>query len=151
MYKLFNKYELKSNFYQDKMYELLIDCLNNLVTIYSFNQEKYEKNRFYTKSFVDFKNNMYKTKELYLKGDVIWSSINVLIFIVMNYLLYIAYLNKEITSEKLISTFIITFSIIKIFDNSERCAYNISRIHSQINDAETFFNKIELLKMIWMI
>ena len=142
MYKLFNKYELKSNFLQDKMYELLVDCLNNLVSIYSFNQEKYEKNRFYTTSFLKYKENMYNTKLLYLKGDLVWSSVIVLMFVSMNYLLYMAYKNKQINSEKLVSTFIITFSIVKIFDNSERCAYNISRIHSQIKDSEKFFNSI---------
>jgi ABC-type multidrug transport system fused ATPase/permease subunit len=142
MYTLFNKYELKSNSLQDKMYELLIDCLNNLVSIYSFNQEEYEKKRFYTTSFINYKENMYKTKELYLKGDVVWSSVNVSIFVILNFLLYKAYKNKEIDAEKLISTFIITFSIIKIFDNSERCAYNISRVHSQIKDSESFFNTI---------
>jgi len=142
MYKLFNKYELKSNFLQDKMYELLVDCLNNLVSIYSFNQEKYEKNRFYTTSFLKYKENMYNTKLLYLKGDLVWSSVIVFMFVSMNYLLYMAYKNKQINSEKLVSTFIITFSIVKIFDNSERCAYNISRIHSQIKDSEKFFNSI---------
>ena len=142
MYLLFNKYELKSNFLQDNMYETLVDCLNNLVSIYSFNQEKYEKDRFYSKSFMEYKDNMYKTKGLYIKGDIVWGISNICLFMIMNYFIYKSYKKGEITSEKLISTFIITFSIIGIFDNSERCAYNISRIHSQINDAEKFFNKI---------
>jgi len=142
MYNLFNKYEIKSNFLQDKMYEMLVDCLNNLVSIYSFNQEKYEKNRFYTTSFFKYKENMYNTKALYLKGDLVWSSVIVSMFVSLNYLMYIAYKEKSINAEKLISTFIITFSIIKIFDNSERSAYNISRIHSQIKDSESFFNTI---------
>jgi len=142
MYNLFNKYELKSNFLQDKMYELLVDCLNNLVSIYSFNQEKYEKNRFYTTTFSKYKENMYNTKSLYIKGDLVWSSVIVSMFVSLNYLLYMAYKNKEINAEKLVSTFIITFSIVKIFDNSERSAYNISRIHSQIKDSEKFFNSI---------
>ena len=142
MYTLFNKYELKSNYLQDKMYETLVDCLNNLVSIYSFNQEKYEKERFYNYSFMDYKKNMYNTKWLYIKGDILWSISNIALFIIMNYFIYKSYKKGEITSEKLISTFVITFSIIGIFDNSERCAYNISRVHSQIKDAEKFFNKI---------
>jgi len=142
MYTLFNKYELKSNYLQDNMYETLVDCLNNLVSIYSFNQEEYEKDRFYNESFLDYKTNMYNTKGLYVKGDVVWSISNVCLFMIMNYFVYKSYKKGDITSEKLISTFIITFSIIRIFDNSERCAYNISRIHSQITDAEKFFNKI---------
>jgi hypothetical protein len=142
MYILFNKYQIDTNFLQDKMYETLVDCLNNLVSIYSFNQEKNEKERFYNTSFIEFKNNLYKTKEVYIKGDLFWSVVTISMFIILNYYIYKSYKKNEITSEKLVSTFIITFSIIGIFDNSERCAYNISRIHSQINDAELFFNKI---------
>jgi len=147
MYTLFNKYELKSNLLQDKMYETLVDCLNNLVSIYSFNQEEYEKERFYNQSFIQYKTNMYNTKSLYVKGDIVWGISNVFLFMIMNYFIYKAYKNREINSEKLISTFIITFSLIRIFDNSERCAYNISRIHSQMNDAEKFFNTISTINV----
>jgi ABC-type multidrug transport system fused ATPase/permease subunit len=60
----------------------------------------------------------------------------------MNYVLYNTYKSKQINSEKLVSTFIITFSIIRVIEMSERSSHNISRIHSQIKDAEIYFNKI---------
>jgi ABC-type multidrug transport system fused ATPase/permease subunit len=144
MYILFNKYELKSNNLQDKMYEILVDCLNNLVSIYTFNQEQNEKDKFYSSYFKKYKDNMYKNKELYLKSDFIWSFVTIGMFIILNYFLYDSYKSKSITSEKAVSTFIITFSIIRIFEISERSAHNISRLHSQINDIEMFFNNISV-------
>ena len=63
-------------------------------------------------------------------------------FIIMNYIVYSSYLKKEINAEKLISTFIITFSLIRIFERAQNTASNISHIQSQIKDAELFFNKM---------
>ena len=142
MYIKFNKYETKSNKFQDEMYESLIDCLNNLATIYSFNQKDYEKDRFYTKTFVDYKDIMKKTRMLYMKGNSIWGIMIIAIFISMNYVLYDTYKNKKINAEKLVSTFIITFSIIRVIEMSERSSHSISKIHSQIVDAEDYFNNI---------
>jgi ABC-type multidrug transport system fused ATPase/permease subunit len=142
MYKKFNDYEVKSNKFQDEMYESLVDCLNNLATIYSFNQKDYEKNRFYTKTFIEYKDIMKKIRALYIKGNSLWGAIIISMFISMNYVLYNTYKSKQINSEKLVSTFIITFSIIRVIEMSERSSHNISRIHSQIKDAEIYFNKI---------
>jgi ABC-type multidrug transport system fused ATPase/permease subunit len=142
MYKKFNYYEVKSNKFQDEMYESLIDCLNNLASIYTFNQKDYEKDRFYTKTFIDYKDIMIKTRGLYMKGNLVWGIVIITIFVLLNYILYNAYLNKEINSEKLISTFIITFSIIRVIEMSERSSHSISKIHSQIEDAEKYFNAI---------
>jgi ABC-type multidrug transport system fused ATPase/permease subunit len=142
MYKKFNIYELKSNKFQDEMYESLIDCLNNLATIYSFNQKDYEKDRFYTKTFVDYKDIMTKSRALFMKGNILWGFIIIFIFISINYVLYDTYKSKQINSEKLVSTFIITFSIIRVIEMSERSAQSVSRIHSQIKDAENYFNVI---------
>jgi ABC-type multidrug transport system fused ATPase/permease subunit len=142
MYKKFNIYEMKSNKFQDEMYESLIDCLNNLATIYSFNQKDYEKDRFYTKTFVDYKDIMTKSRALFMKGNCLWGVIIIFIFITINYVLYDTYKSKQINSEKLVSTFIITFSIIRVIEMSERSAQSVSRIHSQIKDAENYFNVI---------
>ena len=142
MYKKFNIYEMKSNKFQDEMYESLIDCLNNLATIYSFNQKDYEKDRFYTKTFVDYKKIMIKSRMLFMKGNSLWGVIIICIFISLNYVLYDTYKSKKINSEKLVSTFIITFSIIRVIEMSERSAHSVSRIHSQIKDAENYFNVI---------
>ena len=138
----FNFYELKSNNLQDIMYESVLDCLNNMTSIYTFNQQDYEKDRFYTKSFAEYKNVMYELKGLYFNGNIVWGIIIIGMFIIMNYVVYSSYLKKEITAEKLISTFIITFSLIRIFERAQVTAATISHVQSQITDAELFFNKM---------
>ena len=60
----------------------------------------------------------------------------------MNYVMFQAYLKKEITAEKTISTFIITFSLIRMLENAEQISHSFSRIQSQIQDSEDFFNNI---------
>jgi len=142
MVKQYNFYEVKANFLHDSIYELLIDCLNNMASVYAFNQEEEEKKYFYENTFFNYKEVMYKIKEVTLKGNIIWGITSVIIFFVMNYSLYTSYLKKEITAEKTISTFIITFSLIRMLENAEKISHNLSRIQSQINDSETFFNSI---------
>jgi ABC-type bacteriocin/lantibiotic exporter with double-glycine peptidase domain len=142
LYRLFNKYEALTNKLQDEMYEGLIDCMNNMATIYTFNQEEYEKNRFYTSIFSEYKKILYFTKSIYIKGSIVWGFITISMFIIMNYIMYNDYLKKNINSEKLVSTFIIIFSLIRLFDTAERAAYNLSHIQGQIDDSEGFFNEI---------
>jgi len=142
MYKNYNFYEIKSNQYQDHIYELLIDCLNNLTSIYSFNQEEVEKQNFYDVTYAKFKKILYATKSVSLRGNVVWGITMVIVFISMNYIMFQAYLKKEITAEKTVSTFIITFSLIRMLENAEQISYGFSRIQSQIKDSETFFNNI---------
>ena len=142
MFKNYNFYEKKSNYYQDHIYELLIDCLNNLTSIYAFNQEEEEKQNFYSRTFAKFKKILYAIKGVSLSGNLVWGITMVLSFLVLNYVMYQSYLKKEINAEKTISTFIITFSLIRMLENAEKLAYSYSRIYSQIKDSEDFFNNI---------
>jgi ABC-type multidrug transport system fused ATPase/permease subunit len=142
MYKIFNNYEQTVNKVQDEMYEALIDCMNNLASIYTFNQEDSEKQRFYNVSFADYKSILLKIRSIYIYGNAIWGFSVVAMFIIMNYIIYNTYLKKIINTEKLISTFVITFSIIRLIENSEKSAYNLSNIQGQIKDSERFFNDI---------
>jgi len=117
-----------------------------MASIYTCNQESYEKERFYTSTFADYKDIMYKIRELYMAGNVVWGFFVIIVFISLNYVLYNTYLKKEIDAEKLISSFIITFSIIRIFEKTERSANNISNINSKILDTETFFNSLDSIQ-----
>ena len=146
LYNYFHDLDLKANKFQDTLYEVIVDCLNNMASIYTCNQESSEKEKFYTSTFADYKDIMYKIRELYMKGNVIWGFFVILVFISLNYVLYNTYLKKEIDAEKLISSFIITFSIIRIFEKTERSANNISSINSKILDTETFFNSLDSIQ-----
>jgi ABC-type multidrug transport system fused ATPase/permease subunit len=142
MFKMFFHYDLQTNKLHDKMYEYLVDCFNNMISVYTFNQQEEEKNRFYDFSFKDYKEMLCKSLLVYIRGDGFWGFVTVSLFIVMNYIIYQAYKEKKITAEKLVSSFIITFSIIRLYENAERSAKKLASVYSQIKDSEVFFNEI---------
>lgn len=145
IYIMFNKffeYDLKSNQSQDKMYEALVDCFNNLSSVYVFNQKKEESERFYNDSFKEYKEMMSRSWLVYIAGDIFWGGVTISLFVVMNFIVYKAFLDKEINAETLISTFIIIFSIIRLYEKSEGSAHRLADVYSNIKDTEMFFNKI---------
>jgi ABC-type multidrug transport system fused ATPase/permease subunit len=142
MFKIFFSYGLKQNTLQDKMYEMLMDCFQNLESVYSFNQKSYEKDRFYTVCFKDYKEQMKQSWLVYMLGDVFWGVVTVALFVSMNYILYRDYKSKKITAEVLISTFIITFSIIRLYEKAESSSFRMAEVFSKIRDTEIFFNEI---------
>jgi ATP-binding cassette subfamily B multidrug efflux pump len=142
MYNIFYKFNLKTNRIQDRMYEYLVDCFNNLATVYSFNQTQTEMDRFYDFSFKPYKGIMSDNLRVYLYGDMFWGLVTVSMFVVMNALVYRAYQNKLINAEKLISTFVISYSILRLYEKAEGSAQRLALVYSQIGDTEAFFNKV---------
>ncbi len=142
LFKLFIKYDLISHNAHDKIYEYLVDCFNNMVSIYIFNQQENEEKLFYKNSFDKYKKILSESLLIYIKGNFFWGIVTVALFIVMNSLIYKAYKDKKITSEKLISSFIITFSIIRLYETAQRSSRRLASVFSQIKDAETFFTEI---------
>ncbi len=142
MLKIFSKYNVQTNKLQDRMYEYLVDCFNNLSAVYAFNQKENEMERFYNHSFKSYKQIMSDSLLAYIKGDLLWGGVTLGLFVVMNYIIYKAYLDKEINAELLISTFVVTFSIIRLYEKSEGSAHKLASVFSQIKDSETFFNQI---------
>jgi len=142
MFKIFFKYGLDQNELQDKMYEMLVDCFSNLESIYSFNQKPYEKKKFYTDYFKDYKQHSQKSWLLYFFAYIVWGFVTLALFVSMNFVIYRDYTNKKITAEVLISTFIITFSIIRLFEKSEHSASRMAEVFSNIRDTEDFFGHI---------
>lgn len=142
MFKIFSDYNIKTHEYQDKMYECLVDCFNNLSSVYAFNQKENEMNRFYNISFKDYKNIVKENWMTFIRGDLFWGIVTVSLFASMNYIVYKAYLDKKIDSEKLVSMFIITFSIIRLYEKSESSAKAMASVYGQIKDSESFFNEI---------
>jgi ABC-type multidrug transport system fused ATPase/permease subunit len=148
MFNLFFNYGLNQNLLQDKMYEMLVDCFSNLESIYSFNQKPYEKNMFYTDYFKDYKQHLQDSWLFYFFGEVFWGGVTISLFICMNYALYRDYKNKKITAEVLISTFIITFSIIRLFEKSQHNAHRMAEVFSNIKDTELFFGNISKFQKV---
>lgn len=58
----------------------------------------------------------------------------------LNYYLYSDYKNKHITKEQFISTFIVTYSILTLFENANNLTRQTIDTYSQVKDMETYFN-----------
>ena len=142
MFKIFLKNDISKNEVQDKMYEALVDCFNNFSSVYAFNQQDYEIDRFYTLSYFGYKMEVKKSWEIYIKSYIFWGFATVSMFLVMNYIIYNDYKSKKIDSDLLISTFIITFSIVRLYEKAESSSSKYSEIFSKIMDTEKFFNGI---------
>ena len=142
MFKIFFHYDIQTNKLHDVMYEYLVDCFNNMISVYTFNQQEEERKRFYEYSFKNYKEKLCNSMIVFIRGDSVWATVTVALFIVMNYVIYQAYLQKKINAEKLISSFIITFSIMRLYENAERSSKRLAGVYSQIKDSELFFNEI---------
>lgn len=142
MFSVFSKYNVKIHKLQDRMYEYLVDCFNNLTSVYSFNQKDSEMDRFHNVTFKEYKNATKESWLMYIRGDLFWGGVTVSMFVVMNYILYSSYLSKKIDSDKLVSMFIITFSIVRLYERSETTSKHIAGVYGQIRDTEDFFNSI---------
>jgi ABC-type multidrug transport system fused ATPase/permease subunit len=142
IFKRFIHTDLKMNKTHDQMYEYLVDCFNNMISIYIFNQQDKEKDLFILDSFKKYKEFFSESLLLYIKGNSFWAIITIGLFVVMNYVIYTAFKEKQINAEKLVSSFIITFSIIRLYEASQRSARKLASVYSQIKDAEIYFNEI---------
>jgi ABC-type multidrug transport system fused ATPase/permease subunit len=128
MLNQFYLYNKKVNEFQDKVYENLNDTMQNISSVYSLNQQKYEKKRFYEVSFAEYKEIFGASYLYYLYSYGLWAFVNITMFITLNYVLYNSYKSKIITSTQLISSFIITWSILNVYQNSIESAWNLSEV-----------------------
>lgn len=142
IFKLFIKMDLNLNKVHDEVYEYLVDCFNNMISIYIFNQQESENKLFVQNSFQTYKDFLSESMITYIKANSFWAIVTIGLFIVMNYFIYTAYKEKKITAEKLVSSFIITYSIIRLYETSQRSSRKLASVYSQIKDAEIFFTKI---------
>ena len=142
IFKLFIKTDLNLNKVHDQVYEYLVDCFNNMVSIYIFNQQENENKLFIKNSFQKYKDFLSESLITYIKANSFWAIVTIALFIVLNYFIYSAYKEKKITTEKLVSSFIITYSIIRLYETSQRSSRKLASVYSQIKDAEIFFTQI---------
>jgi ABC-type bacteriocin/lantibiotic exporter with double-glycine peptidase domain len=129
------------------MYECLVDCFNNFSSIYAFNQQPQEKQRFYDYIFKDYKERVILSWSKYLNAASLWGGVTVSLFVSLNYLIYYEYTQKKIDAETLISTFIVTFSIIRLYEKAVLNADRYSDIYGKVLDTENFFNEISRYNM----
>jgi ABC-type multidrug transport system fused ATPase/permease subunit len=142
MFKEFYNFSEKTNRFQDESYEYLNDTMQNMSTVYSLNQQQFEKNRFYDFSFKKYKEIFGKSYLYYLYGFIFWAIITISMYIIINYMLYKIYINKKITSTILISSFIITWSILSLYAKAIDSAWNLGSVTGQMYDAQIYINNI---------
>lgn len=147
LFKYLLGFDIEKNKAQDKMYECLVDCFNNFSSIYAFNQQPQEKQRFYDYIFKDYKERVIMSWSKYLTAASLWGGVTVSLFVSLNYLIYYEYTQKKIDAETLISTFIVTFSIIRLYEKAVNNADRYSDIYGKVLDTENFFNEISRYNM----
>ena len=147
LFKYLLGFDIEKNKAQDKMYECLVDCFNNFSSIYAFNQQPQEKQRFYDYIFKEYKERVILSWSKYLNAASLWGGVTVSLFVSLNYLIYYEYTQKKIDAETLISTFIVTFSIIRLYEKAVNNADRYSDIYGKVLDTENFFNEISRYNM----
>jgi ABC-type multidrug transport system fused ATPase/permease subunit len=128
--------------FQDAVYENINDTMQNMSSMYSLNQQDFEKKRFYEFSFADYKKVFSASYLLYLQLFGFWAITNISMFIVLNYILYNSYKKKIITSTELVSSFIITWSILSQYQRAIDSAWNSSELYASLFNVEEYFNAI---------
>lgn len=148
IYKVFQiKYKVDLSLYdkRSKLFEYMNDTLSNLVSIYSTNNEESEKQKFIQHEYSIYKENEINTLNIYFVSETVWNVVCVFIFIILNYLIYDAYLKKKINIETLISTFTLTFSVLRFYENAPQIVKKLSKLYSEIDDIENFFKEIKTM------
>jgi ABC-type multidrug transport system fused ATPase/permease subunit len=130
---------------RSKLFEYMNDSMLNLVSIYSTNNEENEKNKFIDEEYKIYKDSETASLDIYFASETIWNVVCVFIFIILNYLIYNSYLKKQINVEKLVSTFTLTFSVLRFYENAPHIIKKLSKLYSEIGDVENFFIEINKL------
>jgi ABC-type multidrug transport system fused ATPase/permease subunit len=118
------------------------DSMLNLVSVYSTNNEEYEKKKFINEEYKIFKDTLKNTMNIYFKSKAFWNFVCILVFILLNYYIYQSYLDKKINIEKLVSTFTLTYSVLRFYENAPYVSNHLSKLYSEIRDIETFMEQI---------
>ena len=130
---------------RSKLFEYMNDSMLNLVSIYSTNNEEKEKHKFVEEEYKIYKDSETASLDIYFLSETTWNVVCVFIFIILNYLIYNSYLKKQIHVEKLVSTFTLTFSVLRFYENAPHIIKKLSKLYSEIGDVENFFIEINKL------
>jgi len=138
------KHKIELSWYKRRssLFEYINDTVLNLVSIYSANREEEEK-KLFLKEYKPLMEDEIKDLDVVLVSNIIWNVLCVVIFLTLNYLIYKAYLNKKINVETLVSTFTLTFSVLRFYEIAPFVIKELSRLLSEIGDIDGYFKSIE--------
>ncbi len=140
---VYNCQDIVKNIYKsfDNYFEEVDDTLNNLLSIYTnkkIGEEKRRINQFSNDAETFFKN----AHSFDFKYKVVFSIVNVFIFIGLNYTAYNLYQQKIIDSSALVSVFIINFTLLgdllQIYNN----ARNFVELKGKVELINEFLNEL---------
>ena len=132
--------EMKREKEKDSIYQHFQDLLNNLISVVVCKQEKHENNVLHEK-FKPFIAIFFKSLNLHFIYYVIFATYTVIAFMLLNYYLYSDFKNKHITKEQFISSFIVTYSILTLFENANNLTRQMIDTYSQVKEMENYFNE----------
>ena len=138
-YKLTMDIELDREHKKDDIYQHFQDVLNNLLSIILCKQEKFERNLMHN-TFQPYIKIFEKSLNIDFIIRVIFSIFNLISFILLNYLIYSEFEQSTITREEFIASFIVTYSILGLFNEGYYAIRSIIDMYSQIVEMEQFFN-----------
>ena len=140
------KYDIDLELFKQKavMYEHISDVFNNLVSVYSLNQEKAETNKFQMVEYQKYNTVNKQSLDIYATATLLWNGLTIAVYFILNYLLYDAYRTKQISSEVLIATFALTLSLITVYKESITVSNEVTFLYGEMGDLENYFNNLPL-------
>ncbi len=139
-FKLTLKVDMEGERTKDYIYSHFQDILNNFISIIICRNDKGEKLILHDK-FKPFVNLFNKALNMNFIIRIVFGLFNIISFILLNYLIYKEYSKNNISKETFVSSFIITYSILSLFNESFWAVRNVVDTYSQVKDMELFFNK----------
>ena len=138
-YNLTLKVDMQGERTKDYIYSHFQDVLNNFISILICQTDKSEK-KILSEKFQPFIKIFNKALNMNFIIRIIFGLFNIISFILLNYLIYKQYLKKGISKEVFLSSFIITYSILSLFNESFWAVRTVVDTYSQVKDMELFFN-----------
>lgn len=124
-----------------KLFEQIDDILNNVLSIFTNNKVKYEEKVSKSINEETVKAQI-STNNYFMKFQVLFSIINVIIYIIMNYVSYALYRDSKINTETFIAVFIINFEMLGDIITLYNDAKDYAVIKARMNIINDFFNDL---------
>lgn len=138
-YSLSLKIDMEGEKTKDFIYSHFQDLLNNFISILICQNDKSEK-KILSEKFEPFINVFNSALNINFIIRIVFGLFNIISFVLLNYLIYKQYSKKKINKEVFLSSFIITYSILSLFNESFWAVRSVVDTRSQVKDMELFFN-----------
>ena len=133
------KYDIDREFNKDKIYAHCEDVFNNLISVFICKQQSKE-NQLLINRFKPYTNAFIKSNKISFIFRILFAFLNIFIFTFINYQLIKLFVNKKISKEVFISSFIITFSLLSVMSEIYYGTKKFMENYAQVKDLEDYFN-----------